>query len=652
MSKIKILSENLANQIAAGEVIERPASIVKEFVENAVDAGARNVAVHVEGNGSRLIRVIDDGEGMDEDDVLLCLERHATSKISSSEELAAIRTLGFRGEAIPSVASVARLTITSRPASAPLGTQAEVRYGRVMKVHEMGCGPGTSMEVRDLFGNVPARRKFLKSAKTELLHIEETIINYALACHRLGITYSVDGRVVIRLPAAADSLEGRVKQLLGKRVTGPLIPVSGESAGPDAEKYPFSVSGCLLPLEQTTGSAARLKLFVNGRSVRDRMIVHAVTEGLRGFLMKGQRPAGVLFLRVPPDAVDVNVHPTKQEVRFHRADRVHKAIVQAVSRSVGRHEEEIKKTVFNLPQTRGKEGGPPHDPAAGRNSLPRHPATGPAVEEPQTLWQYAGKEGSSAGSASRRQTSETGPAAAAFMRPADGFPAKDRTVREGDRRDLSTGEVPPVAGPPFEEADSPVATTSPLKLIGQLFNSYLLCEGEHGLVAIDQHAAHERLLFEALKRQYASRTVASQALLFPKVIECDLDQMQALQKHADDIARLGVDIQEFGGESYVIKAVPAIMAGTPPEEIVTGILSQFTDTGGGQGQDAAARMDSVLATIACKAAIKAGRYLLPAEMHKLLEQMQETDVFSHCPHGRPVVKCFSPDEIRKWFYRT
>lgn len=635
MSKIKILSENLANQIAAGEVIERPASIVKEFVENAVDAGAGNVAVHVEGNGSRLIRVIDDGEGMDEDDVLLCLERHATSKISSSAELAAIRTLGFRGEAIPSVASVSRLTITSRPVAAALGTRAEVRYGRVMKVHEMGCGPGTAMEVRDLFGNVPARRKFLKSAKTELLHIEEAVVNYALACRRLGITYSVDGRVVIRLPAAADSLEDRVKQLLGKRVTGPLIPVSSESAAPDAGKDPLSVSGCLLPLEQTTGSAARLKLFVNGRVVRDRMITHAVIEGLRGFLMKGQRPAGVLFLQVPPDAVDVNVHPTKQEVRFHRADRVHKAIVQAVGSSVGRHEQEIKKTVFSLPQTGGKEGRAPHDPDVGRNSLPPQPALGAAVEEPRTLWQYDGRDGPPAVS----------------LRPAERPQARERGELKGGGPDLAAGELPPVAAPPFAEAGSPVAG-SHLKLIGQLFNTYLLCEGEHGLVAIDQHAAHERLLFEALKKQYASRTVASQALLFPKVIECDLDQMQALQKHADDIARLGVDIQEFGGQSYVIKAVPAVMADTPPEEIVAGILSRFTDSGGGQGRDAAARMDSVLATIACKAAIKAGRYLLPAEIDKLLEQMQETDVFSHCPHGRPVVKCFSPDEIRKWFYRT
>ncbi|MDT8335487.1 MAG: DNA mismatch repair endonuclease MutL, partial [Desulfurivibrionaceae bacterium] len=308
MSQIRILPENLANQIAAGEVVERPASVVKELVENSIDAGAAGLTVQVEGAGASLIRVIDDGRGMDQDDILLSLERHATSKLINVAQLNEIMTLGFRGEAVPSIASVSRLSITSRPLGAELGARVEVRFGKVVKVHEMGCRVGTVVEMRDLFGNVPARKKFLKTPRTELSHIEEVLRGYALARPELALDYFVNGREILAVPpVVGGGLEQRLKNLLGCDSRRSLATV-----GPASAENGVKISGFLLPPDYFPSQSANLRAFVNGRPVRDRLITHAVAEGLRNFLMKGRRPAGVLFVDLPPAAVDVNVHPAKQ----------------------------------------------------------------------------------------------------------------------------------------------------------------------------------------------------------------------------------------------------------------------------------------------------------------------------------------------------
>jgi DNA mismatch repair protein MutL len=627
MSKIRILSEQVANQIAAGEVVERPASVVKEFLENAIDAGARQLTIEVEGGGTRLIRIVDDGEGMDEDDVLLCIERHATSKLSSQDQLGAIRTLGFRGEAVPSIASVSRLAITSRPGGAALGTRAEVSFGKVVKVHEMGCSRGTVMEVRDLFGNVPARRKFLKTPQTELAHIEDVVKGYALARPALGVTYSMNGREVLVLPAGVDSLEQRLKRLLAPKMEGPLIAVT-------ADDHELQLTGFLLPPEEAPRSA-RLMLFVNGRAVRDRLLTHAVAEGLRNFVMKGQRPAGAICLELPPAEVDVNVHPAKHEVRFRQAGRLHQQVGAAVSGAMAGYQQALKKSLFVVP-------------AASRDrqevkTEPEHCQPSFQLREPEAPLVQDGK--SSPPGDREREPAPTS------QQPVSGALASGAAVLS-PRPEILSGESrkekPAVVPPPAAGAEP----ASGFRLVGQLLHAYLLAESSSGLVVIDQHAAHERLLFEQLQAQARSRQVASQTLLFPKMLTLGPEEIELLGKYGEAITQLGIELQDFGGGSYILKALPALLAHLPPEEVLGDILDRYRAGDQGERRGASGRLDSILATMACKAAIKAGQPLKEEEMAHLLLQIEDAGVFSHCPHGRPVMKFFTKNDMKRWFRRT
>lgn len=639
MSKIKILSEHLANQIAAGEVIERPASVLKEFLENSLDAAARHIEVQVEGDGTRLIRVVDDGIGMDSDDVLLCLERHATSKLldtaGGQAQLAGISTLGFRGEAIPSIASVSRLTITSRQVSDSLGSRVEVKYGRVVKVLESGGSQGTVVEMRDLFGNVPARKKFLKSRRTELAHLEDMVRNCCLARPLLGVTFQVDSKMVFDLPSGADTLEARVRWFLKRRRDEPLIKVDGresDAVAADNGGAPL-LTGFLLPPDEVAGLTAQLKIFVNGRVVRDKIIAHGVGEGLGGFLMKGRTAAGVLFLTIDPEAVDVNVHPTKQEVRFDRAPAIHKYVSRTVRAAILAFQQDMKFSLFGSPPVMPQEKGSVQL-TTGRSTAARQQARDaaegvgalPSTAEPESLFLTGVGEH---GAAALYRTGQSGAGV-----PSTGVSAPSN---------LSEDRIDP-------------ATLLP---IGQLMNLYILCRrrggGEEALVVIDQHAAHERLIFETLKKQFAAQRVVSQALLFPQLVDFTRDQVQILKQHRGEIERLGLEVEEFGNESYVLKAVPAILASLAPEEIMGAVLEQFQDSGAGSSgrlRDANARMYDIMSSMACKAAVKAGRSLAPREIDDFLQQMREADVFSHCPHGRPVMKMFTAADIKRWFHRT
>ncbi|MFZ5759032.1 MAG: DNA mismatch repair endonuclease MutL [Thermodesulfobacteriota bacterium] len=638
MSNIKILPENLANQIAAGEVVERPASVVKEFVENSIDAGASRIAVEVEGAGSRLIRVIDDGVGMDQDDILLSLERHATSKLHSLEQLGAIATLGFRGEAIPSIASVCRLTITSRSTDAALGNRVEVRYGQLHKVHEMGCAPGTIMEVRDLFGNVPARRKFLKSARTELAHVDDMLLNCVLAYPSLGVSYTVDNRESFSYAAGSETLEWRVRQIMGQRLHKDLIAVAGSVDD-------MVLSALLLPPDEGGTAAARLRIFVNRRPVRDRMMAHAVAEGMHHFLMKGRLPRGVVFLDLDPGQVDVNVHPAKQEIRFRESNKVHRLVVASIGRAMADYQQQLRFSLFGRPEReetpaaalpvaevkRSEQPGlcPPRHGTEGLHLAPvgqTEPVIGsmptwepPLVAEPPPISRF----------------SVPSPA-----RPSAG----PSTVTES---------TPAMAVPPEPTRPEPLPglrSAPRFTYVGQFRSSYLLCETEEGICVIDQHAAHERLLFEKLKKQYQERELPGQALLFPEMIECTPAQAEVLRRHGGEIRRLGLTIEEFGGLSWVIKAVPVILAHVGPLEVVSGMFDHFLGNEVGE-RAAARRMDDILARMACKAAVKANDRLTAAEGEELVRRMEEADIFSHCPHGRPVVKFFSESDIKKWFFR-
>ena len=623
MSRIRILPENLANQIAAGEVVERPASVVKELLENAIDAGASQVSIQVEGDGTRLIRVIDDGLGMDQDDVLLCLERHATSKITSLAELGFIRSLGFRGEAVPSIASVARLRIASRPAAQTLGTQVDLRFGKVLKVHEMGGSPGTAFEVTDLFGNVPARKKFLKSTRTELAHIEEVVKNYALARSELGFSFTVDGREVLRLPAGLDTPRSRAERIFGKG-GGSLVEVGRQAPAGNEETEP-GVSGFLLPPDSP--AASRLRIFVNGRAIHDRLITHAVSEGFQNYLMKGRGPGGVIFLAMPLTSVDVNVHPTKQEVRFHKPTVVHQAVVAAVQAAMADYQQTLKQEIFRPASVGAGMVQTGAFPAKAYAPVSVHPAL--AVQEPLPLFKPAAVAvAPSAFSADSAEESS-------LISCESGF---------GAQAEQGVAAEQPQAVSREESAALPGG----LRYLGQLLDTYLLCATETGLLAIDQHAAHERLLFEGLRRQFASKKIVRQTLLFPKVLECTLEENQILRQYAEEIATLGVEIEDFGGGSQVVKAVPAVLGRSPVEEVMAGIFSRFAEAGSGKG---GVRAEEVLSDMACKAAIKAGQRLTSTEAEALLDEMRRADVFSHCHHGRPVAKSFTAQDIKKWFYR-
>ncbi len=608
MSSIRILSEHIANQIAAGEVVERPASVVKELLENSLDAGATRIAVQIEGGGTRLIRVMDNGAGMDEDDVLLSIERHATSKLRDEGQLAAIATLGFRGEALPSIGSVARLTILSRPRDRETGTRAEVRYGRLHAVHEDGCARGTIIEVRSLFGNVPARKKFLKSARTELYHIEEVIRNQALASVDAAFSLQVDGRSVLDLPGGG-GVEQRVRDVF--RCRDSLLPVDFP-AGDDENG--IRLSGYLLQPDASSSRTNRLRVLVNGRPVRDRMIRHGVVEGLQGFLMKGQSPAGALFLQLAPAEVDVNVHPAKLEIRFRSSREVHGFVVQAVAAAIRAYQEEVRSDIFSIPAAAPEETVPPLFTAEARRPLPVSlPAAGSGSGEP------AGMPGGMAGRSAE---------------PVASF-----------RHD---------APEPFAAVKPPdsLADFTGLTIIGQFAKLYLLCEKDDRLIVIDQHAAHERIMYQRLRRDYLRRDVPGQNLMFPVSVELDPRQLETLKRYGADVALLGFAVEDFGESTRVIKSVPALVSHLDPAEMLVEILEGLYSAP--RDEPAAVvppRIDHLLASMACKAAVKGGDRLAPAEMFELLRRMKESELFSHCPHGRPVVKIFSKQEVEKWFHR-
>lgn len=610
MSRIRILSEHLANQIAAGEVVERPASVVKELVENSLDAGAVSISVQVEGGGTRLIRVADNGEGMEEDDVLLSIERHATSKLHDDSRLDAVTTLGFRGEALPSIGSVSRLTLLSRPQHRETGTRAEVRYGTLHAVHEDGCAKGTVVEVRGLFGNVPARRKFLKSARTELHHIAEVLRNQSLAHQQTGFVLQVDRRTVLDLRPVEDS-EQRIRDVF--RFPGRLIGIdAAESAGEGVR-----IRGFLLPPEASVANAGKLRTLVNGRPIQDRMIRHAVTEGLQGFLMKGQSPSGVLFLDLPAGQIDVNVHPAKQEIRFRRSPEVHRCIVRAVRSALGKYQEQLRSDIFVLPAS-----------AAGRRS-----------EQP---------------AAAGEQAEQYLPRAAPRRDAGYAFSGRGTRLPEEYPQTAEPGRELPGPFPshlPQRHGEEDLTDFSGLTLLGQLFHLYLLCEQNEKLVVIDQHAAHERILYQQLRSAYGKRSIPRQSLMFPVTVEVGPEQAETLEKYGDAIAELGFALQHFGDETWVIKSVPALVASVDPAELLAETLEKLASGGGDKTSGIAERIDGLLSSMACKAAVKSGDRLGSEEILELLGQMQGSEYFSHCPHGRPVVKVFSRREIEKWFYR-
>jgi len=598
MPRIAVLSPELASQIAAGEVVERPASVVKELIENAIDAGATRVDVTIEGGGITTIVVADDGDGMTPDDAERALERHATSKLVRFEDLEQLRSYGFRGEALPSIASVSRLTLATRAREAESGVEIVAAPAEGRRVGPIGLAPGTRLEVRDLFFNVPARRKFLRSTGTESGHVTEVVENAALSRPALTFTLTRDGRLVREFLRAKDR-EERVRR----------VSSEDELAACRGERGPLRVEAFLSRPEAARAGAASLRLFVNDRPVRDRALLVAIAQAYGSVLERGRYPRGVVFLDVAPELVDVNVHPQKSEVRFADPRATSDALYTILSKAL--------TSAFSLPT--------PERGTWGRRAAS---ASSPAVNVAR--WGTA-VPASSAGVVPPEAPDAPEPPTQASPGswPANPPPSEAHTLRDS-------------AAAPIEP--SPGIMWSALRFVAQLRQTYLLCEGDEGVYLLDQHAAAERVTFTRLRREYQSRAVPSQALLFPAVIDLTPLETEIVEQRAAEIAEVGLDVRVRGPESVSIHAVPKLLQRASAERLLRDLLSEVS-RGGGRGFSAA--VDLALATMACHGSVRAGDLLSATEAKALLLSLDQADFAGHCPHGRPVVTFTSWAELER-----
>jgi DNA mismatch repair protein MutL len=671
MAKIRVLPDQVANQIAAGEVVERPSSVAKELVENAIDAGARRIVIDFEAGGRKLLRVMDDGEGMTRDDAMLAFERHATSKISRSEDLLAIRTLGFRGEALASIASVARVELVTKSDEEPNATRVTIEGGRLRDVQAAAHPRGTTVVVRDLFFNVPARRKFLRSEATESFHLTNLITHYALAHPEISWTLTNNGRETLRAAVARD-LRERAYQIFGADFLDSLLEVSGGHEQ-IARVYGF-VSA---PRERRTSRDAQF-LFVNGRYVRDRLIARALTEGYRAVLPYGAYPAALLFLEVPLEEVDVNVHPTKIEVRFRRAAAVADAVTLAVraalggagyARQTGSGPGAQAYRAFNrdsaAPRAEGAHAGPRHNAAREAIAALYDPSAAPAFdagapareEQPQQQGIDFGLTPSDEGATIRANEPDAapGPLARGDQRAAPPTGVQTDEAAGAETWTPPDEEARPAALPPLVSASSLVrqitveALSTNIRPLGQLEESFIIATDDEGLLLIDQHLAHERILFDKYRAIESARPAESQQLLMPETLDLTPAQAAVFDSMATELETYGFSLMRLSGRTIAIKAVPADL----PEALARNILVEVLATVDTVRRDAARAdlHDRIAATLACRAAIKAGTPLSPEKMRWLIDGLLKTSSSTTSPHGRPIILRLTTRDIEKGFHR-
>jgi DNA mismatch repair protein MutL len=593
-ARIQRLPPELANQIAAGEVVERPASIVKELVENALDAGARRVTVALEFGGKRLVRVEDDGDGMSPDDARLAIERHATSKIRRAEDLAAIATLGFRGEALPSIASVSHFTLRTRARGDATGTEIRVNAGVLAAVTEAGVPEGTRIDVEDLFYNLPARRKFLKSDQAETAHASRMLTQLALGAPQVGFTLTSSGRRLIDVPPVAN-LSDRLYQLYGDPEY--LVQVSKETAG-------IRLSGFIAALAEQGPRRGPQNIFVNGRMVRDKTIAHAIADAYSVASIKERSPEVHLFIDMPLDAVDVNVHPTKAEVRFREQSLIHELVRRALGDALGQGPAPL--LTLTPPQE--------HSGVPGQNALPGVVASGfyPSRWMP-------GSPGSL------------------------GSPGSMGSAGSPGSSGLSDAAVGIGAG----AVTAP--TVRPLIPLGQFRDTFIVAVDDEAIAIIDQHVAHERVLFERTMERLTAGRLDSQRLLEPLIMELSPEARQALVTHAADLDRLGFEVEDFGGGAVRVSALPALLGRAEAEPALRALAQDL------EGLDRGARVENavkqIAATIACHAAVKANYPLTYEKMVHILDELRATAYSTICPHGRPVMLRITKREVEKNFQR-
>ncbi len=621
-SRIKILPESITNKIAAGEVVERPASVVKELVENALDAGSTEITVEIEGGGRRLIRVSDNGSGMSRDDALLALERHATSKIASDSDLFNLATLGFRGEALPSIASVSRCTICSRERGSLAGTEIYAEGGRIRDVKEFGMAEGTVITVRNLFFNTPARLKFMKSPETEAGHVGELLTRLALSRSNVRFTYLNDGKVVFR--ALPGTLESRAAELLGKRLARDLYTLEYSDG-------PVSLHGLVGGPAGSRSSSSSLYTYINGRFVRDRVVQHSILNAYRQVLERGRYPVVVLFIDLPTADVDVNVHPTKHEVRFREQGRIHDIIqggIEAAIRSAPWLTEGKVASHAAAPVSAGQEMV-----TRVREALQSYAQTPHRQESFPRSW-----SGGHVAASAMTSGPQVEPHAAKEVRTL--FPG---TV---GRTDI----VPAPPEQPTSDQPHGEGYFSALTVIGQFNAAYLICQDGTDLVIIDQHAAHERVAFERLRAEYGAGGIERQGLLFPESLELSPAHGAIASENEQELIRLGFELEHFGGKTWLLKAVPRHIAQLPPARTVQDILEELQ--GVGRSRSVSDLTEELLATIACHSVVRGRQSLSLAEIRELFRQMDAIDFATRCPHGRPVVTAITLSEIEKMFKRT
>lgn len=662
MSKIRVLPDHISNLIAAGEVVERPASVAKELVENAIDAGATRIVIDVESGGRRLLKITDDGEGMTRDDAVLAFERHATSKISRAEDLNAISTLGFRGEALASIASVARVELVSSTGDGPAGTRVVIEGGRMRDVKDAAHPRGTTISVRDLFFNTPARRKFLRSEATESYHLTNLATHYALAHPEIAFTLTNNGRETLRVTPAQD-LRERAYQVFGAQFLDGLLAVNNE---PD-EAVQFSqvarIRGFVsAPRERRTSRDSQF-LFVNGRFVRDRLIGRALSEGYRSILPHGVYPAALLFIEMPLEEVDVNVHPAKTEVRFRRAAAVADAVREAVraglasagyapttdirdSASIASHDD---TSAVNEPADAGvatdqTRNAPPGQPLS-RESFNLRPepqqdrigfgvATAPQREHVPEM-QPLGSPISAADQMAR-------PATAEF---------NTDTNRPADRADVQLGPgLPPLDSALKFVREVPVESlSSNIRPLGQLDESFIIATDNEGLLLIDQHVAHERVLFDKYRALEASRQAESQQMLIPETFDLTPAQAAAFDTVVTELESFGFELMRLSGRTVAIKATPADLPASEARNVFAEVLDTIDSEKRGAAR--ATLRDEIAASLACHAAIKVNMPLAPEKMRWLIDRLLTTSSPTTCPHGRPVILRLATQDILKGFHR-
>ena len=650
MNRIRLLPEHVANQIAAGEVVERPASVVKELVENALDAQATRITVDIQAGGRSLIRVTDDGMGMSRDDALLCFERHATSKIQRAEDLSAIRTMGFRGEALPSIASVSRLNLTTREQAnaAPDGTQVLIHGGKIIEVKAAGTPPGTSVEVRQLFFNLPARRKFLRGEETEFAHVQHCLTLAALAHPRVAFTFTKDQRTVWQLPAASTettphaALKDRLRALLGSDV--PLLPLEFTAeipmlGAPDefaeaaihseggTQNAKFKVWGFIGAPGVSRATREDQHLFVNRRPVENRGLNFALLEGYHTALMKGRYPVACLFLEIDPADVDVNIHPAKREVKFHHERAIRQFVAQAVRETLLEH-----------------HVGPPTKPSHVAPSIPpRSSGTGSATVASAPAFQL-------------EPAPPPPPTTPVLPNLPEDHSFKPFVTWPAPKTNLtpSSVETAPSSTPPSPlpspTSPAPPLLAIPLRLVGVIGRLYVVLESDRGLVLLDQHAAHERILFEQMLQRMEQGNAPAQRLLLPETVELSSRDAQFLRENLPALTRLGVGLSEFGERTFLLDALPPFVKVANARAFVLGLVDELKAAG--HEVNSHRLGEHTIAKTVCRHAVKANDPLRGEELENLVRDLRRCAMPYTCPHGRPTLIEMNYRELEKKFGRS